>query len=216
MPDGRPRRTLRLAKRFVIVMVIGAAVATAAFLPFAGRYLSVNEPLERSDAIFVLGGARAERWLEGVDLHREGWAPLIVLSPGYSEGAERQLRELGIRYPSEVELARDAMIQLKVPPPAIVILPGELDNTAQEAIAIRARVEREGWTALIVVTSVYHSRRVQVAFRREFRDTRVKVIVRASRYDNATPRRWWSNRGDIRYVAAELQKLILYRLGLRG
>jgi uncharacterized SAM-binding protein YcdF (DUF218 family) len=216
MPDSRLRRALRFAKRSVAVVVIVAAVAAAVFLPFAGRYLSVNEPLERADAIFVLAGPRVERWLEAVDLHRERWAPLIVLSPGYSEAAENRLREMGIRYPSEVELARDAMIQLKVPAEAIRALPHEVDNTAQEAASIRALFDREGWRTLIVVTSVYHSRRVQLAFGREFRDTGGKVIVRTTRYDDATPRRWWTTRNDIRYVASELQKLLLYRLGLRG
>lgn len=216
MPDGRLRRALRSAKRLVVVVVIATCVAAAAFLPFAGRYLDVNEPLERADAIFVLAGARAERWLEAVALHRERWAPRIVLSPGHSEAAEREVREAGVRFPSDAERARDAMVQLGVPLNDIVILPHELDNTAQEAAAIRAVFQREGWTALIVVTSVYHSRRVQLAIRREFRDTQGRVIVRTTRYDSATPRRWWAARRDIRYVASELQKLVLYRLGLRG
>ena len=216
MPDGRLRRALRSSKRVVVAGAIAAVVAAAAFLPFAGRYLDVNEPLERADAIFVLAGARAERWLEAVDLHRERWAPRIVLSPGRSETAERRLREMGIRFPSDAERARDAMTQLEVPLNALVILPQEVDNTAQEAAAIRAVFQREGWRTLIVVTSVYHSRRVQLAFRREFRDTRGCVIVRTTRYDSATPRRWWAARRDIRYVASELQKLVLYRLGLRG
>ena len=32
----------------------------------------------------VLGGARVERWLEAVDLFKEGWAPAMVISPGSS------------------------------------------------------------------------------------------------------------------------------------
>ena len=216
MPDGRLRRAFRLARRVAVVVAIAAVLAGAAFFPFAGRYLHVNEPLERADAIFVLAGARVERWMEGVELHRERWAPRIVLSPGYSEPAEQRLRAMGIRFPSEIELVRDAMTQLKVPSEAVLVLPREVDNTAQEAEHIRAVCEREGWKTLIVVTSVYHTRRVQLAFRRAFRETPMKVIVRSTRYDGATPRRWWTRRGDIRYVVAELQKLLAYRLGVRG
>jgi uncharacterized SAM-binding protein YcdF (DUF218 family) len=209
-------RPLRSVKRAAIVVAIATVISTAAFLPFAGRYLAVNEPLERGDAIFVLAGARVERWLEGVDLHHENWAPRIVLSPGREEPAEEQLRSRGVRLPAEIELVRNAMIELKVPPDVVMALPEAVDNTAQEAIAIRAMIEREGWKTLIVVTSVYHSRRTQVAFRREFRHSPVKIIVRAARYDPATPRRWWTRRDDIRQVASELQKLLVYRLGVRG
>lgn len=216
MSQAPARRTLRLVKRTAIVVAIVAVVSAAAFLPFAGRYLAVNDTLERADAIFVLAGARVERWLEGVDLHHENWAPRIVLSRVREEPAEEQLRSRGVHLPDETDMIRTAMIQLNVSPDAITALPDGLDNTAQEARSIRAMVERERWKTLIVVTSVYHSRRTQVAFRREFRDSPVKIIVRGARYDGATPHRWWTRRSDIRWVASELQKLLIYRLGVRG
>lgn len=212
----RALRPLRLVKRAAIVIAIVTVISAAAFLPFAGCYLAVNEPLERADAIFVLAGARVERWLEAVDLHHENWAPRIVLSPGRPEPAEEQLRSRGVRLPPETELFRDAMIQLKVPSDAVTTLPEAVDNTAQEASAIRVLIDREGWKTLIVVTSVYHSRRTHVAFRREFRESPVKIIVRTTRYDPAAPRRWWTRRDDIRRVGSELQKLLVYRLGVRG
>lgn len=216
MPNGRMRRALRLIKRAVLVTVVLSVVGGAAFLPFAGRYLEVNEPLERADAIYVLSGSSVERWREAIDLHREQWAPRIVLSPGYTESAEKELRARGIRYPSQIELTLDAMAQMGTPKEAIAVLPGELDNTAQEAAAIREVLEREGWKSVIVVTSIYHSRRAQLAFRREFRGTPAKILVRTTRYDRSEPRRWWTRRGDIRFVSSELQKLMAYRLGLRG
>jgi uncharacterized SAM-binding protein YcdF (DUF218 family) len=216
MADGRMRRAVRVIKRAAVVIGILAVAGGAAFLPFAGRYLEVNEPLERVDAIFVLNGGSVERWREGVDLHRENWATRIVLSPGYTSSAQKDLRAMGIRYPTEMELTLDAMAQMGVPKGIVSVLPHEVDNTAQEATAIREMLMREGWKSLIVVTSIYHTRRAHLALRREFRGTPVKIIVRTSRYDLSQPRRWWTRRGDVRFVTSELQKLILYRLGLRG
>jgi uncharacterized SAM-binding protein YcdF (DUF218 family) len=210
----RPLR--RLLVRTCAFLLILLVLATAWFLPRAGRYLIVEDPLAKSDAIVVLAGSRVERWLEAVDLYREGWAPRIVLSAGREEDAEVQLRRKGIRFPSDAELARDAMVQLHVPAEAIEIMPQRLDNTAQEAETVRMRAQAQGWHQLIVVTSKYHTRRTSFAVSRALRGSAVRVLVRPTRYDTATPDRWWSSRADFRFVTSELQKLIAYRLGLGG
>ena len=205
------RRILARTAAAILILVL---LAGAALFPFAGRYLVYEDSLEKADAIVVLAGANVERWLEGVDLYHEGWAPRIVLSPGIIEDAQMQLRRMGIRYLSDAERARDTMVQMKVPPAAVDILPGSLDNTADEAAAVHELAARNGWHRLIVVTSKYHTRRSHFAFAREFEGTDVHILLRASRYDGAKPQRWWKSRGDFRYVTSELQKLMAYRLGL--
>lgn len=213
--DGRRLRVRRFVRRAAIALPVAAIIGIAAFFPHAGNYLVVNEPLERADAVFSLAGGR-DRWLEAIDLYHEGWASHIVLSPGYPDRVVDVIRGRGIRFPTEMELVADAFRQMRVPPRAVTVLPHEMDNTAQEAEAIRKLVKEQGWSRLIVVTSKYHSRRSRFAVRRELKGTPVRLIVRTSRYDGATPEKWWKNRGDVRYVLSEYQKLILYALGLRG
>jgi uncharacterized SAM-binding protein YcdF (DUF218 family) len=196
------------------ILLALAAGALACCLPFAGRYLVVQQPLEKSDAIVVLAGTRAERWLEAVDLFREGWAPRIVVSRGRIESAETHLAALGIRFPQDADLVREAMVQMKVPPDAIILLPESLDNTAQEAASVRRMALASGWSRIIVVTSKYHSRRAGYAFAREFRGTPLRAVMRTTRYDPSVPGRWWASRQDVRFVTSELQKLAAYRLGL--
>jgi uncharacterized SAM-binding protein YcdF (DUF218 family) len=210
---ARPRRVMA---RVCAAAALAALVASACFLPFAGRYLVREDPLEAADAIFVLAGGRVDRWLEGVELFRERHAPAIVLSPGRQEKAEIALRAKGIRFPTEAEAARDAMLQLGVPPEAVQIMAGSVDNTAQEAEAFRHLAAHHGWRRVIVVTSGYHTRRTAFAFRREIDESAVRLMIRASRYDDSEPARWWRHRGDIRMVTSELQKLVLYGFGLGG
>jgi uncharacterized SAM-binding protein YcdF (DUF218 family) len=198
----------RTAWTLLLILILTAALS----LPFAGRWLVYEDPIAHADAIFVLAGARAERWLEAVDLFQRGVAPLIVLSPGRPEDAERVLRERGVRLPGEADLARDAMQQLGVPAAAIRILPGAVDNTAEEAAALHAAVRSSHWRSLIVVTSKYHSRRAAFAFDREFAGTGVVIMVHATRYDTSDPAHWWRHRADIRFVTSELQKLVAYRV----
>lgn len=189
------------------------ALAFLVFLPFAGRFFVREDPLQKSDLILVLAGARVERLLEGVDLYQEGWAPRMVLSPGPVEAIEIELRARGVRYPREGELARDAVLALGVPPNAVTVLPDGVDNTADEAAALLhafpASLHR-----IIVVTSPYHTRRAGFAFRRAFRGSGVEIVMRASRYSSAEPARWWRHRQDVRFLMTEMPKFAAYLAGL--
>jgi uncharacterized SAM-binding protein YcdF (DUF218 family) len=200
------------------VRVVGAAsllalLTLAIFLPFAGRALVKQDPLVKSDAIVALPGVRAHRLVEAVDLYREGWAPQVIVLPGPMENIERDLKARGVRIPLEGEITRDAMIRLGVPPEAIVYVDGAMDNTAEEAAMVKDMALARGWRTVIVVTSKYHTRRSGLAFRREFAGTPLRVIVRASRHDPSNPARWWRSRSDVRFVTAELPKLLAYWLG---
>jgi len=193
-----------------------AVVCMCVFIPFAGRFLVYEDPLRRADVIFVLAGARAERWLEAVDLFHEGIAPQIVLSPGEPEPAEIVLRQRHVTFPGDAELARDAIVQLHVPADAVSVLEGPVDNTAQEAEALHRLARARGWRTIVVVTSKYHTHRAAFAFQREFNGSDITILMHASRYDTSDPAHWWRHRGDVRYVVSEVGKLLLYRLGLAG
>ncbi len=208
---------MRTAVRRTLIAAIAIVTACGVWLFFSGgRYLQHEDPLQKADAIFVLAGTRAERWLEACDLYQAGWAPLIVLSPGRPEPAERLLRERGIRFPSDVDLEQDALLQLGVPAAAIVASRGYVDNTAQEGDFLRALVQSHRWRRVMVVTSKYHTRRAGFACRRALAGTGAEVVMRASRYDPFDPGRWWRTRADFRSTVSEWQKLVLYRLGIAG
>ena len=207
------------ALRPLILRVATSAVAAAAgaallFLPFAGRFLTPSDELQRADLIMVLGGTRVERWAEAVDLYKEGWAPRIVISPGIVSDLEVRLQARGVRYPREGDLARDGVVALGVPADAVTVLPGGVDNTAAEAVALRNASPPGSIHRVILVTSAYHLRRAGYAFRREFGRDGVEIIVRGSRYDGTIPSRWWTRRQDIRSIMSELPKFAAYVAGL--
>ena len=157
----RAARLRHLVARTFTLVVAALFAGFVLFLPFAGRFFFRQDALQKSDLILVLAGARIERWLEGVDLYKAGWAPRLVMSPGPVEPIEAQLATRGVHYPREGEMARQAAITLGVPPDAVAVLPSGVDNTAAEAAALHAMfpaVKR-----LIVVTSPYHTRRADRA-----------------------------------------------------
>ena len=212
-----PSPRLRTVARWTALGLLLAVVAVAVWLPaYGGRYLQHEDPLQKADAVFVLSGTRVERLLEGVDLYKAGYAPAIVLSPGTIEDAEVALRARGNHFPAEAELERDLLLQLGVPASAIVQVDGYVDNTAQEANLLRSMVKANHWRRVIIVTSKYHTRRAAFAFRRGLKDTGAEVVMRASRYDQSDPARWWRSRADFRFASYEWEKLLAYRLGLGG
>ncbi|HWP99864.1 MAG TPA: YdcF family protein [Vicinamibacterales bacterium] len=202
-----------VCRRILLVELLLIVVALA-LLPFAGWLLYREDPVERADAIMVLAGARAERWLEAADLYRAGIAPAVVVSPGRREPAEDLLAARGLRLPTEGEQVRAALIQLGVPAEVITVLRGAPDNTAEEARLLREIAEARGWRTVVVVTSKLHTRRAGLAFRRTLRDTGVRILVRASRHDDDDPRGWWRRRKTVRDVVEELPKLVAYAVGL--
>ena len=203
-----------ILRRTLTIFLLVVTGATAWLLFYGGRYLYHDDPLQKADAVFVLGGARVERWLEAYDLYREGYAQLIVLSPERAEPAESMIRSRGVAFPSTPELQHAALVQLGVPASAILMPGGWVDNTAQEANLLRTAAQARGWKRLIVVTSKYHTRRAGFAVRRALSGTGCETIIRGSRYDPWDPDRWWRARSDIRFGAFEWIKLVLYRLGL--
>ena len=210
-----PRRRTALRRVFAVVVLLAIA-GGAWFVVYGGRYLQHEDPLVKADALFVLAGTRLERALEAVDLYKDGIAPVIVLSPGRPDPAELLVRARGIRFPSDAELVRDVMVQMGIPAAAILATDGSVDNTAQEANLLRAMVQARGWRRVIIITSKYHTRRSAFAFRRGLEGTGAQVVMRATRHDPSDPARWWRRRPDVRFVASEWQKLIVYRLGLGG
>ena len=175
-----------------------------------------EDPLEHADAIYVLGGTWALRWLEGADLLRDGYSARIVLSPGARETGEKVLAGRGTPIPRPIDIQRQMMIERAlIPAGAIEIIPGEVDNTAQEAEAIKPVIAASGWHSLIVITDRSTTRRGGYAMRRVL-GPNVKIMMRASRYDQYQPGMWWTTRPMIRMTFYEWPKLIAYWLGLRG
>jgi len=182
-------------------------------LPRLGSWLVVEDPLEKSDAILVLGGSRFERPLEAVHLYRAGWAPRVVLMRQISDYGERALKERGIPFPSEVDAQIEVMSRLGVPTNAITVL-DEADSTADEATYLRGLASRDHLSRVIIVTSKQHTRRARLVMRRRVSDLGTKVIMRYSHYDRSNTDQWWRTRATVRFTLFETQRLFAYWAGL--
>lgn len=178
-----------------------------------GAFLVVEDPLQKADAIFVLGGTRYERPLEAVELYKAGWAPRITLMQQIADSGEIALMQRGVPYKREVDEQIEVMGRLGVPASAITVL-NEANSTADEADALYAIGTRERWSRVIIVTSKQHTRRARLVMRRRMAGTGVEVVVRPSRLDTADIDRWWTNRSTLRFTLFESQRLLAYWIGV--
>jgi len=202
------RHLPRLAALAAIVLILVAVAA-----PRLGAWLVVEDPLQKSDAIFVLGGTMFERPLEAVDLFHEGWAPRVLLVRQIPDYGEEQLIERGVTFQREIDVQVDVLMKLGVPRSAIAVLPPQ-NSTRDEADELLAAVVANKWTRVIVVTSKQHTRRARLVMNRRLAGTGAQAILRASRYDLSDVDGWWRNRSTLRFTLFETQRLIAYWLGI--
>jgi uncharacterized SAM-binding protein YcdF (DUF218 family) len=196
---------------FVAALVVISLILIA--LSQLGSFLVREDPLQKADAIFVLGGTRFERPLEAVDLYNEGWAPRIMIFRQVKDFGEQELLRRGFEFPLESDVQAEALRRLGVPAEAIAIL-GERDNTKDEAQEIHDQVVQHHWTRIIVVTSKQHTRRARLVVSRRLSGTGAAVVMRGSRYDRSDPAHWWRDRPTLRFTLFESQRLLGYWVGL--
>jgi uncharacterized SAM-binding protein YcdF (DUF218 family) len=202
----------RLLRRSALVL---APIVLIGFflLRGLGSWLVVQDPLEKSDAIVVLGGTMYERQMEAVDLYKEGWAPRIEVVREIADWGEAELMARGIPYTRIVDIQVETMRALGVPADRIHVL-DQANSTAEEAqIVLRLATEAK-LTRVIVVTSKQHTRRSRLVMNRRLRPAGINVIVRASRYDRTVTDGWWRNRSTLRFTLFETQRLFGYWIGV--
>lgn len=205
--------TISPIKRVIAVTVV---VLIVAGMLGCGHVVTKEDPIKKADAIYVLGGSWIDRWLEGADLYAEGMAPHIVISNGTFDDGARELERRGIRFSTPGALSAAVMVeQMKIPKNAIDVIARSLDNTAQEALAIKTFVDANHWKSIIVITDRASTRRAGFAMRRVLGPD-VDVIMRGARLDHFSPDGWWRKRATFRTVFYEFPKLIAYWFGLKG
>ena len=168
---------------------------------FLGRWLVVEDPLGKAQAIAVLSGGMPFRAEEAAALYQQGYAPQVWLTHSTKLAAE--FKALGVEYLGEDFFDAEILKHLGVPAQAIRVLDPPIENTADEIRTISGQLEREHGSAVIIVTSKAHTRRTRLLWRRlAGRETR--VIVRAAPQDPFNPRRWWSSTTDALEVVREV------------
>lgn len=191
----------------VLAFAVLAVVGRLFWLPLLGRFLVVADSLRPSDAVVALAGGGPERIGHAAAIFHQGYAPRLVVT-------QMPVILPGVRA-TYAELARQEAIWQGVPEERILVAPGTVESTHDEALALREMAQERGWSALLVVTDPYHTRRARWIWRDTLRGSGVSVAVRPVEDAGYDPEAWWQSTDSLRETWTEYLKLALHLVGYR-
>jgi uncharacterized SAM-binding protein YcdF (DUF218 family) len=202
-----PRRGWRLLA--LLTLALGAAVfiARGPILRGLGWALVSVDPIQHADVIVVAIGAGGAGVLEAADLVKDGVAPRVSVFADPLERPDREFIKRGIPYQDNGELSIRQLKALGVA--RAELMPRTVEGTEDEARALAVWCAAQRVRSIVVVGTSDHTRRLRRVLRRSLGDADTTITIRASRYSEFDPDRWWTTRDGARTGIVELQKLLL-------
>ena len=178
-------------------------LAAPLWLQLFGTFLVASDEPTQADAIVVLAGNAPDRLPRALDLWRQGYAPLLIVS-------NEPIHTYGLNT-TWYDLYRAHLVAQELPPEDLVILDNPLpDSTIDEARRDAAIVQARGLHSALLVTDGFHSRRASLLFAAQFRHR--GLDVRSTPVPDSDPdiAHWWAHPTESRRVTEEWTKLLVY------
>ncbi len=167
----------------------------------AGAFLIVGDRVKPVDAIVVLSGDEGERVTEAAKWYKDGFGSYFVITKTHTEdiGEGRTYSEKLMRF----------AIEGGVPQDSILFTEGEATSTIEEAQAVKLLAQQRNINSILVITAPYHTRRTEIIFDKEFRDSDIKVFVHPVEDSWYKPMTWYFDQQGWRQTIAEYGSLFI-------
>lgn len=190
----------------VIVALLLVSLIGYLFLRAAGAYLIIADDLTPVDAIIIMGGGDEGRMNETLELYREKYARIIVLT-------ETGVRIEEFDYLQSFDL-RIQLLNNGVPSGNVLITDSEATSTLEEAHAVKQLLERRQFSSAIIVTDPYHTKRTSIIFKDMFSEQDIRLYFRPVTPSWYNSRTWFLSRDGWKFTILEYVKLLAYKLGV--
>jgi uncharacterized SAM-binding protein YcdF (DUF218 family) len=172
------------------------------------RWLVVDDPMRRSDAVVALSGGDGERLHAAIQLYRKGLAGALLIV-----GPDVPLLKVysGEDSLTQGEAKRRIAIRKGIPADSIILALGST-STIEEARVTLAEARVRHWRSVLIVTDPFHTRRARATFHRVFHGSEIALVMYhlpESRSAQKIPR-WWTRESDSMAVFTETVKMIFY------
>ncbi len=154
----------KISKFALISIVLYFLTFYTPFIWFLAKPLKITQQPQKADTILVFAGGVGESGRAGqgyeervklaVDLYNKGYAPFIIFSSGYMHTFKEPL------------IMRALAVSLGIPSQSI-ILEDKAVNTNQNVEFVKAILSKRDWKKIILVSSLYHMRRVSLVFNKK-------------------------------------------------
>jgi len=200
-----------------LLKIVVCCIVIWPFAAWVGARLLITEaPLEKADAILVLGGSATykERAREAARLMREGRAQLVLITNDDTRGPWSSTAQRNLYF---YERSLEEVMNAGVPGTSIEVLTHPVTSTYEEAQRTKDYAQQHQFHSVLIVTSAYHSRRALWVFSRVFRDTGISIGLISVKPGNESPRpsTWWLSVRGWRLVPTEYVKMIYYSVKYR-
>ena len=208
IPFYRSLRVLTPLALMVFVIVISGAL-----FRIMGDMIVADEKASPADAVVVLstGIEYYPRLIQAADLYRQGLAENIVINGDRKTDTLRDLERKGFKpccpwYADSVSI----LALLGVPEDKIIRISNEdAYDTVSEADAVGRELIGRKWTAVIITTSKYHTRRAKFIWQKMYKN-RITIFMVSAKTDPYDPDNWWKDGRQIRWVLAEYGAWLYY------
>lgn len=197
-------RFLRVLATVAIVLLM-MYVFRHPLMRCVGNYLIDEDDLQTTETLFVLSGNAESRAKESAKLLRSAYAKEVVCT---GEVVPDLFKEVGINM-NEAELSRNKLLKEGISERRIKLLPIGT-STREEADAILAYCKINHIRKIMVVSDKFHTNRIDYAFREQFDDAGIKLILRGAPAMNYNEDFWWANEAGLLMVNNEYVKLFYY------
>ena len=201
-----PRTTGRRWVAWLLLALAAGAMmwaAREAILGEVGELLIAEDAVQRVDVMVISKASVAADSLEVGRLYGECYGHEIIMGAWRADNAVvPAIRELGVPFLDESDLATEILRRSGVPDTAVRVLPANVDGTESEIAAVAAYARERQPASLLFVTARSHTARAR-SLLRDALPTTTRLLVRAPRTDSFRGDAWWRSRDDSREVCTE-------------
>ena len=207
-----PRRRVRLWRGLLgmaaalTLLGIAAGYERAPLLRAAADLWIVSDPPALADVVAVFGGGVEVRPFAAAAYYREGLVKKILVS----NERESQGGQLGVPF-TNAAANRTVLLKLGVPAEAIESFGDNLENTHDEALALRDWARQHNIRRIIVPTEIFTARRLRWTLHHVFGGD-ATVLVPALDPPEYREDEWWQDELGVVSFRNEVLKYIYYRL----
>ncbi|RWZ78181.1 MAG: YdcF family protein [Candidatus Microsaccharimonas sossegonensis] len=193
---------------FIVPAVVAAIIGAISFYLQPNDFIGCGDKpatgtaqCVKADAIVVVsGGDTIARTDEGIKLLQNGWANSIVFSGAAQDKSG----------PSNAATMRQRALSAGVPAASIYVEERSA-TTAENALNTSAILANNNFNNVILVTSGYHQRRSELAFKKE--NTKITVLNHPLLQDKDWSFWWWLSPRGWWLAGGELVKIAIFYLG---